>query len=242
MARVLLTGMLVLLLTACRSARTFTPEEVLQKSMQASTALSSVSFVVRATHTTGNGDQTNVLLQSNIHRESQQHDWHISVERNGIVIGSTGGVSDDQDDLSLLPLPTTFLTVVQDRGRTQLDHHTVYRYDVAVREMEAGDLLDTLTESPSPLSLFRFTGTLWIDAESFLLRRSTWDITTPASQEVMKLDSTVKNYNAAPTMHIPTVVEEGEPPTRASIERIFENIPPSLSLLLGIPNVAEEMQ
>ncbi len=241
MTQFLLTGILVLLLTACRSIRTFTPEEVLQKSMQASAALSSVSYTVRATHATGNGDHTNVLLQGNLHRESQKHDWRMSVERDGIFIGSTAGVSVEPDDLYLLPLPATLLEVVQDRGRTQWDNHAVYRYDVALRDAETESLLDTLTGSPSLLPLFHFTGTLWIDSESFLLRRSTWDVTTQASDEIMKLDVTLKNHNTAPTMQIPDG-EEGSPQTRASVEHIFENIPSSLSLLLGMPKVTDEMQ
>ena len=241
MTQFLLTGILVLLLTACRSIRTFTPEEVLQKSMQASAALSSVSYTVRATHATGNGDHTNVLLQGNLHRESQKHDWRMSVERDGIFIGSTAGVSGEPYDLYLLPLPATLLEVVQDRGRTQWDNHAVYRYDVALRDAETESLLDTLTGSPSLLPLFHFTGTLWIDSESFLLRRSTWDVTTQASDEIMKLDVTLKNHNTAPTMQIPDG-EEGSPQTRASVEHIFENIPSSLSLLLGMPKVTDEMQ
>lgn len=222
--------------------RTFTPEEVLQKSMQASTALSSVSYTVRATHTTGNGDHTNVLLQGNLHRKSQKHDWHMSVERNGMFIGSTAGVNVEPNDLYLLPLPGTLLEVVQDRGRTQLDNHTVYRYDVALRDTEAENLLDTLTESPSPLPMFRFTGTLWIDAESFLLRRSTWDVTTQATDEVIKLDVTVKNHNTAPDIQVSTITEDWSPKTQIPVQHIFENIPPSLSLLLGIPKVTDKMQ
>lgn len=233
MSKFLLTGILVFLLTACRNIGAFTPEEVLQKSMEASTALSSVSYTVRATHTTGNGDYTNVLLQGNVHQESQKHDWNISVEHNGMFIGSTAGVSVEPDDLYLLPLPATLLKVVQDRGRTQLDHRTVYRYDVALRDTEAENLLDILTESPSPLPTFRSTGTLWIDTESFLLRRSTWDVTTQAGDEMMKLDVTFNNHNTAPNMSIPNVTP---------IEHIFENIPPSLSLLLGVPKVTDEMQ
>ncbi len=232
MSHLLLTGILVLLLTACQSIRTLTPEEVLQKSMQASTALSSVSYTVRATHTTENGDHTNVLLQGNFDRESQKNDWYISVERNGTFIGSTAGVSVEPNDSHLLPLPASLIRVVQDRGRTRWDDTMVYRYDVALRDAEAENLIDALTENSSLLPRFRFTGTLWIDAESFLLRRSTWDVTTQAADEMMKLDVTFKNDRTAPTMQTPNV----------TVKHIFENIPPSLSLLLGIPKVTDEMQ
>lgn len=241
MSNFFLAGSLILLLTACRSMRTLAPTAVLQKSMHASATLSSVSYTVRATHTTESDDHTNVLLQGNLQRESQKHDWHMSVEHNGIFIGSTAGVSVEPDDMYLLPLPATLLEVIQDRGRTPLDNHTVYRYDVALRK-EAGGLLDTLTENPSPLSMFRFTGTLWIDTESFLLRRSTWDITTQERNEIMRLDVTLKDHNATPTTRVPNVVEEWSPQTRTPVKHIFENIPPSLSLLLGIPKVTDEMQ
>src|SRR3989338_1368832 len=234
MTQFLITGILVLLLTACRSIRIFTPEEVLQKSMQASTIFSSVSYTMHAKHTAGNGDYTNVLLQGNLHRESQKHDWRMSVERNGMFVGSIAGVRAEPGDLYLqLPFPASLLKVVQDRGRTQLDNHAVYRYDVVLRDAQAESLLDTLTESPSQLPMFRFTGTLWIDSESFLIRRSTWDITMQDTDEMMKLDVTVKNHNAAPTMQIPNVT---------SVENIFENIPTSLSLLLGIQKLIDEMQ
>ncbi|MBI2524255.1 hypothetical protein HYW11_03565, partial [Candidatus Peregrinibacteria bacterium] len=132
----------------------------------------------------------------------------------------------------LLPLPASLIRVVQDRGRTRWDDTMVYRYDVALRDAEAENLIDALTESSSLLPRFRFTGTLWIDAESFLLRRSTWDVTTQAADEMMKLDVTFKNNRTAPTMQIPNV----------TAKHIFENIPPSLSLLLGMPKVTDEMQ
>ncbi|MBI2117775.1 hypothetical protein HYT95_02650, partial [Candidatus Peregrinibacteria bacterium] len=88
------------------------------------------------------------------------------------------------------------------------------------------------TESSSLLPRFRFTGTLWIDAESFLLRRSTCDVTTQAADEMMKLDVTLENDRTAPTVQTPTI----------TAKHIFENIPPSLSLLLGMPKVTDEMQ
>lgn len=242
MAKFFLAGTFVLLLAACQNLRALTPEEVLQRSMQASTSLSSVSYVVNATHTARNGDHTNVLLQGNLHRESQKNDWRLRIERNGIFIGTTTGVSVESGDPYFFPLPATLMEIVRDHGRTPFNNDTVYQYDVALRDAEVKDLLDIFTETPSPFTVFHCTGTLWIDAESFLLRRSTWDITLPASNEKMKLDITIKNHNSVPMVHVPDNAEERLPQMWASVENILENIPPSLSLLLGIPKVPHEMQ
>lgn len=238
----LLVGIPVLLLAACRGMQALSPEEVLQRSMQENAVLSSVSYTVRATHITGSGTHTDVLLQGNLHRESQTHDWHMSVERNGVFIGSMSGARVEPDDLYLLPLPINLLTVVKDTGQMQWDGRTVYRYDVALRDAETDGLLDTLTGDPFPLPTFRFTGTLWIDTESFLLQRSTWDIVTQTTDEMIRLDVTLQNHNTAQAIHIPDATEERLPMTQASAQRIFDTIPPSLSLLLGTPHVTREMQ
>lgn len=238
----LLTGITVLLLPGCRTFQALSPEIVLQRSMHANAALSSVSYTVRATHTTGSGGRTNVLLQGNLHRESQIHDWHMRVERNGMFIGSMSGARVEPDDLYWFPLPVTLLTVVKDNRQTQWDGRAVYRYDVALRDTETESLLDTLTGDPFPLPIFHFTGTLWIDAESFLLRRSTWDIATQTADEVMRLDVTLENHNAAPFIPIPDVAEKWPSLAQESVQRIFDTIPPSLSLLLGVPDMTEEMQ
>lgn len=233
----LLTGILVFSLAACRSQQAFAPEEVLRKSMHASTTLSAVSYAVHAAHTAENGERTDVLLEGELRRDAQQHNWHIRVERNGAFIGSASGAS--INDPYLLPLPTALLMVMRDRGQTQWNNRTVYLYDVALRN-EAGDLLDALA-GQSSFPALRFTGTLWIDAESFLLRRSTWDVVSQTSDERMKLDIVINDEDAAPAMLLPVAADERPPHDRASVERIFDAIPPSLSLLLGRPKDAEGM-
>ena len=206
--------------------------------MHASTTLSTVSYAVHAAHTAENGDRTDVLLEGKLRREAQQHDWRIRAERNGAFIGSASGAS--VDDPYLLPLPAALLTVTRDRGQTQWNNRTVYLYDVALRD-EAGDLLDALVDRPSPFPALRFTGTLWIDAESFLLRRSTWDVASQTTGEKMRLDIVIRDEDAASALRLPVAADQRPPHDRASIERIFDAIPPSLSLLLWKPKEAEGM-
>lgn len=208
--------------------------------MRASTALSAVSYVVHAAHTAENGDRTDVLLGGWLRRDVQQHAWHIRVERNGAFVGSASGASIEPDDPYLLPLPAALLTVTRDRGQTRWNNRTVYLYDVTLRD-EAGDLLDALANRPSPFPALRFTGTLWIDAESFLLRRSTWDVASQTGDERMRLDIVIRDEDTAPAMRLPVAADTLPPHDRASVERIFDAIPPSLSLLLGRPKETEGM-
>lgn len=206
--------------------------------MHASTTLSAVSYAVHATHSVESGDRTDVLLEGGLRRDVQQHAWRIRVERNGAFVGSASGAS--IDDPYLLPLPAALLTVTRDRGRTQWNNRTVYLYDVALRD-EAGDLLDALADRPSPFPALRFTGTLWIDAESFLLCRSTWDVVSQTGDERMRLDIVIRDADIAPTMRPPVAADTLPPHERISVERIFDAIPPSLSLLLGRPKETEGM-
>lgn len=240
MPTLFLVGILVFSLAACRSERTLDPEEVLQRSTRASAALPTVSYAMRAAHTAENGDRTDVLLEGGLRRDAQQHHWRIRVERNGALIGSASGASIEPDDPYLLPLPATFLKVARNRGMTQWNNRTAYMYDVVLRD-EAGDLFDALADRPLPFPALRFTGTLWIDAESFLPLRSTWDVTSRGGEEKMTLDiAAMRDATLIPT---PPISAHDQPPTRdqASIERIFDAIPPSLSLLLGRPKEAEEV-
>lgn len=240
MSTLFLAGILVFSLAACRSERALSPEEVLQRSMHASAALPTVSYAVRAAHTAENGDRTDVLLEGGLRRDTQQHYWRIRVERNGALVGSASGASIEPDDPYLLPLPTALLTVARDRGMTQWSNRTAYLYDVVLRD-EAGDLFDALTDRPLPFPALRFTGTLWIDAESFLPLRSTWDVTSRGGGEKMTLDIAAMR-DAALIPALPITAQD-QPPTRdrASVEHIFDAIPPSLSLLLGRPKEAEEV-
>lgn len=208
--------------------------------MHASTALSAVSYAVHAAHTAENGDRTDVLLEGGLRRDVRKHDWRIRVERNGAFVGSASGASIEPDDPYLLPLPAALLTVARDRGQTQWNNRTAYLYDVALRD-EAGDLIDALADRPSSFPALRFTGTLWIDAESFLLRRSTWDVTSQTSGERMRLDIVIRDEDAVPAVRLPVAADERPPHDRASVERIFDAIPPSLSLLLGRPKEADGM-
>ncbi len=206
--------------------------------MQASTTLSTVSYAVHAAHTAENGDRTDVLLEGELRREARQHDWHIRAERNGAFIGSASGTS--VDDPYLLPLPAALLTVTRDRGQTQWNHRTVYLYDVTLRD-EAGDLLDALADRPSPFPVLRFTGTLWIDADSFLLRRSTWDVASQTTGEKMRIDIVIRDEDTAAALRLPVAADQRPPHDRKSVERIFDAIPESLSLLLWRPKEAEGM-
>lgn len=268
MLRVLPSLGIFLLLTGCTSARELTPEEVLHKSMLASADLSSVSYMVHATQTTGKGDQTNILLQGNVQQESQEHAWNMGIEREGFPLVSIAGIYIAPDDLylqipgedpswyhvpqreaadpylplAILPLPVTLFVVTQNHGKTQFDHHTVYRYDVLLRDEAMQRLLHSPETRLPSFSEYRFTGTLWIDAESFLLRKSTWDLTGQTESETIGLDVSFTNHNTAPFIEVPRGAEGWLSQTRTSVKNIFETIPPSLSLLLGLPNVTEEMQ
>lgn len=233
-------GILVFSLAACRSQRAFAPEEVLRRSINASAALQTVSYAMRAVHTAENGDQTDVILEGGLWRDAQRHGWRISVERNGAIVGSASGVSIEPDDPYLLPFPAELLMVARDRGMTQWNNRVAYLYDVILRD-DAGDLLDALANSPSPLPALRFMGTLWIDAESFLLRRSTWDVAAQTGDERMRLDIVISDEDTATAMRLPVAADTLSPHDRASVERIFDAIPPSLSLLLGRQKEAEGM-
>lgn len=240
MSTLFLAGILVFSLTACQSRQALAPEEVLRRSMQAGAALPTVSYAVRAAHTAKNGDRTDVLLEGDLLRDAHKHHWRIRVERNGSLIGSASGAGIAPDDPYLLPLPAALLKVTRDRGMTQWNNRAAYLYDVVLRD-EAGDLFDALADRPVPLPALRFTGTLWIDAESFLPLRSTWEVTSRGGEEKMTLDIIMRDAADAPAP--PTAVASDQPLARdpVSIERIFDAIPPSLSLLLGRPKEAEEV-
>lgn len=104
------------------------------------------------------------------------------------LVGSGSGTSSMgvTPDPSFLAMQTQTLTVTKDRSYEELDGRDCYAYDVELDpakmlsflERTARDRGETFdrAEAETFLASFVATGTLWIDAETFVLRRITWNL------------------------------------------------------------------
>ncbi len=119
-------------------------------------------------------------------------------------------------DPQLLRTQAAILRVTKEYARETIDGHPCYSYDMEIdpeklsaflqrATQEQGDTYDA-TLAEKLLTRFSAKGHMWIDAESFVLRRLHWDIASlaplPATVAIgLQLD--LRNHNAAPTLQPP---------------------------------------
>ena len=107
--------------------------------------------------------------------------------------------------------------VTKDRGIEQLDGEDVYAYDVAVREMELFNLLEQAARDRGETvdredlerqwERYDLRGTLWIDADDFLIRKLEWELRSrpddgAAMEVVLKADVLDHDRAAAPAVPV----------------------------------------
>ena len=103
------------------------------------------------------------------------------------LIGSASGTGAAAvtPDPSFLAMQTQTLTVTKDRSYEDVDGHECYAYNVTIdpakmlaflerTARERGEAFDR-AEAETFLASFVATGTIWIDAESSVIRRITWN-------------------------------------------------------------------
>ncbi len=112
-------------------------------------------------------------------------------------------VSDDASiplspDPALIRKQMSIMHVTNDRGFVQLDGHAVYHYDVELDRQKALDFLKEVArqsgQNDSSVILpqeLQFRGECWIDADSFLLRRIVWNITSTDQQKPLHIQLAV---------------------------------------------------
>lgn len=102
----------------------------------------------------------------------------------------TGSVSGDlTPDPRLLRMQTEVIDVTRDRGIVMLDGRRVHHYDVAVNNAKFAAFLSSIESSePNAVDPVRLeaqlqgmalSGEIWIDAETYVLRRAAWEARGP---------------------------------------------------------------
>jgi hypothetical protein len=137
-------------------------------------------------------------------------------------------------DPAMLNLQMQTLTVREDRGITTLIGHDVYHYAVSVDPTKFHTFISALETGTGTLTPFTADGELWIDADTFALRRVqwVWEQSTPgipASLSSFWLD--VSSHNTAPPVSPP---ENSLPWDRAVQDAAFQHV----LRTLGVPGIA----
>lgn len=115
-------------------------------------------------------------------------------------------------DPRMLRMQTEVIDVTRDRGIVTLDGRRVHHYETALNN---GKLAAFMEESSGTGSTFdasaleglTVTGELWIDAETYVLRRARWDARGPNGERVMELEATISDHNDGFTVSPPADAE-----------------------------------
>ncbi len=128
--------------------------------------------------------------------------------------GSQAPASNVAPDPAMLRMQTSVISVLKDRGLTDINGHTAYLYDVTIdpEKMRAyiTDLYKKNGKTPSAqeltLSTMNAKGMIWIDAQTFVIHRIVWDIASTEATHPLQvhLDVTISDHNKPVTITLPT--------------------------------------
>ncbi len=100
------------------------------------------------------------------------------------LIGSSAAAGTVTPDPSFMTMQTESLQVVRDRSFEEVDGHDCYAYDVTIDRSKLLLLLESIAqEQDEPfardqaeafLSAYEAKGTVWIDAQTYVIREVTW--------------------------------------------------------------------
>ncbi len=116
-----------------------------------------------------------------------------------------------------VPNPAAFASQVsayvvsKDHGIERHDGVDVYNYDIALDPVKATQFLQSLSSSSAGLSdemalLSHAKGMVWIDAQSFFVRRLQWNVASKNGS--LQVDIAVTDHNTAPPVVMPTTIEQ----------------------------------
>lgn len=79
-------------------------------------------------------------------------------------------------DPAFLKMQTDVIAVTRDRGIVRMDGRSVHHYDTAIDTQKLASFLQKVPNAGLPLPLLdaSITGELWIDAETYVVRRAVW--------------------------------------------------------------------
>jgi hypothetical protein len=116
-------------------------------------------------------------------------------------------------DPSMLQMQTEVISVVKDKGLSKINGRLSYEYEVAVDQTKMQNYLANLYrlkggKTPDSEEQFRnmnAKGMLWIDAESFVIHKIVWDITStdPVRPQTAHIDVSINDHNVPVIITLP---------------------------------------
>lgn len=118
-------------------------------------------------------------------------------------------------DPALLRMQAEVLSLVRDRGMERMDGADVYHYDVKIDAQKLRAYLQAVVEArgepvnaaqiDAQVAAIDGSGEVWIDADSFILRRVQWTLHDPTTTDgfSMDVDAHITNINAAKPITLP---------------------------------------
>jgi hypothetical protein len=126
---------------------------------------------------------------------------------------SKNAPTDLAPDPSLLRMQTSVIAVTKDHGLTGINGHTAYLYDVTLDPEKMRDYLTQVVKAQGrvptaqelALSEVDAQGRIWIDADTFVIHRIVWDITSKDQSQPLQLhvDVTITDHNKPITIAPP---------------------------------------
>jgi hypothetical protein len=128
-------------------------------------------------------------------------------------------------DPSLLRMQADVIKVTKDHGLEKINDHDTYHYDVTIdpeklltfMRSEAEERHQVFNEDQASqfLQTFQATGEVWIDSESFFIRRLEWNVTSSEEKKESSLHANLHldltDHNTAPEISPPTDVKTFSP-------------------------------
>lgn len=116
-------------------------------------------------------------------------------------IGSSSGASTVTPDPSFLEMQTQSLTVLKDRGYEDVDGRDCYAYDVTIDRVKMAAFFERIAQERGQtfdregtetfLASYEMNGTIWIDAETSVIRRISWNFENAADSSDMSGSFTI---------------------------------------------------
>lgn len=134
--------------------------------------------------------------------------WHIPSDT-----GSLLPATPISPDPSMLQMQTEIISVVNDKGLTTINGRSSYLYDVTIDQSKMQDYLANIyrrkgkkpMENEVQFRNMNAKGMLWIDAESFVIHRIVWDLSSTelSNPQNAHIDISIKDHNAPMTIALP---------------------------------------
>lgn len=122
----------------------------------------------------------------------------------------TEGQPNVTPDPRMLRMQTEAIDVLRDRGIVSINGRQAHHYDVAVNPEKLATFLSSLDAGAEPVDPAQFgevtvTGELWIDAETYILRRAEWraESPVPGQDPLMTLYVDISDHNTDLTVSPP---------------------------------------